>query len=406
MRVTTYVPGLIMLDEAFQFLGTQFVQWKVFAAYDILMFAVFAAGLSVLERKHWHIAVPTAAVMCLLPFLMTMYFREINMVTVYISAYADLPMGLLFGAPLALYFSQEEKTPAILWTCVMGVAFVSITKDTGLCPGPLAAAILCFDLIFVQAKNSVRLTGRVGGLAAKWTYSACLMLAPLCHLFWLGSAHGHDAGRQPFRIGRRPKHEPVQLLATGLGELFGINRTERFSRVMGEMWQAFYSTKAHHVQCGQPAGRRGPHCQRLGRRGGGAYSGHSAGGFSAGKGPQAPGIAWFSCGARWALPRIISSLASPMCMVLGSRRNDGLQPLYLPLPRAGCWRRLPFCGRIAARKARRADALGAAGADGGVRLARGHLCARRADGAERFDGRTFRAHEEHRKRRAGQGPAY
>lgn len=67
---------------------------------------------------------------------MTMYFREINMVTVYISAYADLPMGLLFGAPLALYFSQEEKTPAILWTCVMGVAFVSITKDTGFAPGP------------------------------------------------------------------------------------------------------------------------------------------------------------------------------------------------------------------------------------------------------------------------------
>ena len=182
-------PALSCWTRRSSFWAAQFVQWKVFAAYDILMFAVFAAGLSVLERRHWHIAVPAAAVMCLLPFLMTMYFREINMVTVYISAYADLPMGLLFGAPLALYFSQEEKTPAVLWTCVMGVAFVSITKDTGFALALVAAAILCFDLIFVQAKNSVRLTERAGGLAAKWTYSACLVLAPACHIFRLGPAH-------------------------------------------------------------------------------------------------------------------------------------------------------------------------------------------------------------------------
>ena len=45
LRVTSYVPGLVMLDEAFQFLGTSFAPWKVFAAYDILMFAIFAAGL-------------------------------------------------------------------------------------------------------------------------------------------------------------------------------------------------------------------------------------------------------------------------------------------------------------------------------------------------------------------------
>ena len=43
LRVTSYVPGLVMLDEAFQFLGTSFAPWKVFAAYDILMFAIFAA---------------------------------------------------------------------------------------------------------------------------------------------------------------------------------------------------------------------------------------------------------------------------------------------------------------------------------------------------------------------------
>ena len=44
MRVSTFVPGIIMLDYAFQFLGSVFVPWKVYAAYDILFFAVFAAA--------------------------------------------------------------------------------------------------------------------------------------------------------------------------------------------------------------------------------------------------------------------------------------------------------------------------------------------------------------------------
>lgn len=294
MRVTTYVPGLIMLDEAFQFLGTQFVQWKVFAAYDILMFAVFAAGLSVLERKHWHIAVPTAAVMCLLPFLMTMYFREINMVTVYISAYADLPMGLLFGAPLALYFSREEKTPAILWTCVMGVAFVSITKDTGFALALVAAAILCFDLIFVQAKNSVRLTGRVGGLAAKWTYSACLMLAPLATYFGWAQHMAMTLGVSRSNLGGDRNMSPVQLLATGLGELFGINRTERFSRVMGEMWQAFYSTKLTMFNVGSQQGGVGRIVNGSGAVVVALILAILLGAFLLEKGRRRRGIAWFS----------------------------------------------------------------------------------------------------------------
>ena len=46
LRVSTFVPGLIMLDYAFQFLGTAFVPWKVYAAYDILYFAVFAVVIS------------------------------------------------------------------------------------------------------------------------------------------------------------------------------------------------------------------------------------------------------------------------------------------------------------------------------------------------------------------------
>lgn len=51
LRVTTFVPGLIMLDYAFQFIGRGFVAWKIFAAYDLLLFAIFAAVLSPLKKR-------------------------------------------------------------------------------------------------------------------------------------------------------------------------------------------------------------------------------------------------------------------------------------------------------------------------------------------------------------------
>ena len=43
-------------------------------------------------------------------------------------------------------------------------------------------------------------------------------------------------------------------MLTGLGELFGIGRTERFSRVMGEMWRAFYSTNLTMFNVGSQNG--------------------------------------------------------------------------------------------------------------------------------------------------------
>ena len=41
-----------------------------------------------------------------------------------------------------------------------------------------------------------------------------------------------------------------EMLFTGLKELIGIDRTERFSRVMGQMWQAFYSTSLSEFSVG------------------------------------------------------------------------------------------------------------------------------------------------------------
>ena len=174
---------------------------------------------------------------------------------------------------------------------------------------------------------------------------------PACHLFWLGPAHGHDAGRQPFEFGRRQKHEPGAASGHRAGRAVWHQPHRALFPRDGRDVAGVLLHKAHHVQCGQPAGRRGPHCQRLGRRGGGAYSGHSAGGFSAGKGPQAPGHCLVFPVEHAGLCRVLYLHWLHLCVcVLGSRRNDGLQPLYLPLLHGlAAGGACHFCGRIAAR---------------------------------------------------------
>lgn len=255
LRVSTFVPGLIMLDYAFQFLGAVFVPWKVYAAYDILFFAVFAAALSMLGRRHWHIAVPAAAVLTLTPFLVTVYYRDIYVRITYLCAYADLPMGLLFGAGMALYFAPRKKTPALLLGTVLAVTACCISKDMGFALCLIAAAVICFDLLFVQ-KEDVPFF-RLKGVWAKLCWCASLVGAPLAAFFGWAAHMSAVLQVDRFDIGGAQNMGMVQMVLTGLRELLGIGRTQRFSDIMGLMWRAFYSTRLTMFSVGAPEGRLG-----------------------------------------------------------------------------------------------------------------------------------------------------
>ena len=116
----------------------------------------------------------------LLPYLITVYYRGIYVQTMYMSAYADIPMGLLFGAGLALYFAPEKKTPAVLTARGAGRdGVVSVAKDMGFALCLVAAAIICFDLLFVQEGASVAFRPAGGRLA-----QSCAGAPALCWRRW------------------------------------------------------------------------------------------------------------------------------------------------------------------------------------------------------------------------------
>lgn len=237
----TYVPGLVMLDQAFQFLGAAFVPWKVFAAYDLLYFAVFAAALSMFRRRGWRMAVPMAVVLTLLPYLLTVYYRGIYVQPIYMSSYADIPMGLLFGAGLALYFAAEKKTPAVLTAAALAVTAESVAKDMGFALCLVAAALICFDLLFVE-RGEVTFA-RLRGVWAKLCWCALTVLAPLGAFFGWALHMQAALGLSRFDLGGSEEMGMVEMVATGLVELVSPQKSEKFAQIADGMYKAFFTTK-------------------------------------------------------------------------------------------------------------------------------------------------------------------
>ncbi|MFR8462127.1 MAG: hypothetical protein ACLVEX_13380 [Ruthenibacterium lactatiformans] len=192
MRVSTFVPGIIMLDYAFQFLGSVFVPWKVYAAYDILFFAVFAAAISMLGRRHWRIAVPAAAVLTLVPYMVSVYQRGIYVQTTYMNAYSDIPMGLLFGAGLVLYFAPRKKTPILMTSAVLGRygVLLSAGRIASRCASLRPPTQSAPSLLFAVDGGRAVLPAEDGLRRKEPCWCATLVGAPLAAFFLrLGRAH-------------------------------------------------------------------------------------------------------------------------------------------------------------------------------------------------------------------------
>lgn len=237
----TYVPGLVLLDYAFEFLGAAFVPWKVFAAYDILLFAVFAAGVSFCRRRDWKLAVPLFALLALLPYVFTVFYRDIYVRPVYMTAYADVPMALLFAAAPAVYFAAEKKTPAVLLTAALAVTAASLSKDIGFALCLIAAALVCFDLLFVW-RGEVRFA-RLGGVWARLCWCALLFALPVAAFFGWARHLGRALAVSRFDLGGSGQMGMVQMVTTGIAELLGFSRSAKFAQVAADMLDAFFANR-------------------------------------------------------------------------------------------------------------------------------------------------------------------
>ena len=234
--VGTHRPALVVLGYFFQFFGG-YAEWRVLAGYDVLLLAVFAAlaaGCGKNAPRRW---VPALAFGFLLPFALTLYGTVTRPVDLYASALSDIPLGLTFGGALAAYYMNERRA---LWLPALALAALCLEKDTGFALALVAAGILAFDRL-LGAVPEKRPAKELGLLAAK--AAGLFAVCGAAYLAWqqyLASASAADVSN----VGGTRQMGAVEMVLTGLKELLGIGRTDRFARIMGGMVENLLSSPA------------------------------------------------------------------------------------------------------------------------------------------------------------------
>ncbi len=234
---STEMPALPILSWFMQFLGAAFAPWKVYFAYSVLLFACFAAMVQGLKKR------PGAAlcvlVCCvLLPFFFLNAQRANTLSTAYLSAYGDLPAGLLFGGALAVYFALRAEGKNALWA-LLPLGMLALVKDNTFPIALVAAALMAADtLCFCPAAP-----GRRQKLLKTGQMAAYFALPVLAYLVW--KQHAADASAQNLATGGQATGaSPFAALGQSLAQLFGLQpKSEGFSRTLGQMQAVFTDGK-------------------------------------------------------------------------------------------------------------------------------------------------------------------
>ncbi|MDL2293696.1 hypothetical protein LJC60_03595 [Ruminococcaceae bacterium OttesenSCG-928-D13] len=247
------VPGMPVFAYFFQFFGTGFSEWQVYAAYDVFLVAAMAAVLAPFGRKGWNIAAPTALICLLTPYVFRHYRPSTAVSPVYLDSYVDIPLGFAFAAALAIWFASRPAggaKPRLSEMLPFGLALavLCLIKDIGT-ELALVAAVLAFtDTLFVKRADAPRLKNRAGGAFARLGIGLGVIVAT----FGGWSAYTGvvlEVDRSVDAGGRL--NIPLQEIpAHFLSELFSSEKSEFFTTVTGGMAREFFSVRGRGSMLG------------------------------------------------------------------------------------------------------------------------------------------------------------
>ena len=237
--VGTHRPALVVLGWFFQFFG-EYAEWRVLAAYDILLLSIFAALTAGCEKGKPRQWVPALGFGFLLPFVITLYGSVTRPTDLYASALSDIPLGLTFGGALAVYYINEKKA---LWPSALVLAALCLEKDTGFALALVAAGLIAADGAFALLMEKAPLR-RWARPAAGW--AGLFVTCGLSFLSWqkyLAVASAADTSN----VGGTEEMGMAEMVITGVKELLGIGRTEKFTTIMGGLVRALFTSKTTMV---------------------------------------------------------------------------------------------------------------------------------------------------------------
>ncbi|MDD4850241.1 MAG: hypothetical protein PHO10_06020 [Gemmiger sp.] len=244
LKARAGMPAMALISYLFQGLSPKFSEWQCLAGYDMLFMAALAPVAVVSSspknsKKHWPHALLLLGAGAVLPF----FFGPVpvgTVSTVYANAMADVPLALLFGGTLCLYFCCKGWAGVLL--TALPAALLTATKDMGFAYALIAVFVMFVDALFAApAPQCLQQRPRALFMALLQALGRAL---PVLAVFvsWsryaaaaTGAAGGTSVGSAGLGMG--------QVLAGGLTQFIGIGRTEKFSQLMALMGRAFFTTK-------------------------------------------------------------------------------------------------------------------------------------------------------------------
>lgn len=248
----TQNPGLPLLSYFFQFLGS-YADWKIYLAYDALYFACFAAVLGALPWHKWRVAVPLAAVLWCTPFFFTIYNHTIYLADTYLTAYGDVPAGLVFGGAVALWMALRQ-TNGPRWAVLPVLALAANLKANDFVLSLAAAGLVAVDAWFF-CDGPFR-----QGLARRTGFAAACFAAPMAvyylwntrYVGWLVARNSDSGGvgETTASLGQVVVNG-VKILLGRPVEGFFEERRPQFLQAMADMGHQFWTSDGKLSMIGQ-----------------------------------------------------------------------------------------------------------------------------------------------------------
>lgn len=138
-------PGFVVLGYFASFFTKAFAPWKMYWAYGTMMTACVAALLAPFGWRRWRTAAPLAAFGLLVPFIMMLPYHTVHLYRPYLSAYGDVPAGMLFAGVLGLYFVLRQTHSPKLWLAALPLGAFVLVKDNLFPLALVAAGVMAMD---------------------------------------------------------------------------------------------------------------------------------------------------------------------------------------------------------------------------------------------------------------------
>ena len=210
-------------------------EWACMAALDTLAMACLAAASALPgDRRTAGVAVFACG------FVLPYFFADTpagSYAGQYANAMADLPLFMLFGGSLCLYFALGGKGRAY-WLTALPLMLLTLTKDICFAYGLIAVFIIGLDLWLAGDKGP-----RKGFLPALGRALPLAVAVVLAFVSW----GRYTAAVTPLQdtaaaVGSEGLSYGAVLLG-GVRQLLGIGREEKFAALMSLMFRAFFTRK-------------------------------------------------------------------------------------------------------------------------------------------------------------------